>query len=162
MNIPAAHISTRPHRNQRRGHRDVALSRCASMPLQALHLGGNRITEPADLEKLGCLTALLELSLAGNPLTRKQTYRALLISKLPRLYSADGQVRHCIAPGSKRPIDRHLASLGAHYQKQEEKVTSPPSSHCAGCGVCSPVGARWIKHDRKISFMKWVVIMFQH
>ncbi|MEW5304785.1 MAG: hypothetical protein WDW36_007372 [Sanguina aurantia] len=79
-------------RLEENGLRSLANLHPLASSLQALHLGGNRITEPADLDKLGCLTALLELSLAGNPLTRKQTYRALLISKLPRLYSADGQV----------------------------------------------------------------------
>ncbi len=38
------------------------------------------------------LTALVELGLVNNPITRKQGYRLHLVTRLPRLCVADGQV----------------------------------------------------------------------
>ncbi|KAG2444570.1 hypothetical protein HXX76_001315 [Chlamydomonas incerta] len=60
--------------------------------LQALHVGSNRISEPADLDRLTVLTGLLEVTLAGNPIARKNTYRAMVIAKCPRLQVLDQQV----------------------------------------------------------------------
>ncbi|GFH26747.1 uncharacterized protein HaLaN_24944, partial [Haematococcus lacustris] len=60
--------------------------------LQALHVGQNRINEANDMERLSCLTNLVEVSLVNNPITRRQGYRTLLIAKCSRLYAADGQV----------------------------------------------------------------------
>ena len=62
-------------------------------PPQALHVGSNRISEPADLDRLTSLTGLLEVTLAGNPISRKNTYRAMVIAKCPRLQVLDQQVR---------------------------------------------------------------------
>ncbi|KAJ9527642.1 hypothetical protein QJQ45_025918 [Haematococcus lacustris] len=64
----------------------------ADVLLQALHVGQNRINEANDMERLSCLTNLVEVSLVNNPITRRQGYRTLLIAKCSRLYAADGQV----------------------------------------------------------------------
>ncbi|GFR51283.1 hypothetical protein Agub_g13641 [Astrephomene gubernaculifera] len=60
--------------------------------LQALHVGSNRIGEPADLDRLTCLTGLVEVTLAGNPISRKNTYRAMVIAKCPRIQVLDQQM----------------------------------------------------------------------
>jgi len=43
---------------------------------QALHLGTNRIADMSDVDKLSALPCLLDLTLANNPIARKQLYRA--------------------------------------------------------------------------------------
>lgn len=73
---------------------------CLVVP-QALHVGFNRITEPADLERLSTLGRLAEVSLAGNPLARKQAYRSAVASRCPMLQVLDGQVRICICMGPR-------------------------------------------------------------
>lgn len=40
--------------------------------LCVLHLAGNRLADLGELERLAALPSLLEVSLAGNPLVRKQ------------------------------------------------------------------------------------------
>jgi hypothetical protein len=72
--------------------RAAVLSGCGP---QALHVGSNRIGEPGDLERLSGLGGLLELSLAGNPLSRKNTYRTMVLAKAQRLHVLDAQVRGC-------------------------------------------------------------------
>ncbi|GLC71381.1 hypothetical protein PLESTF_001109300 [Pleodorina starrii] len=59
--------------------------------LQALHVGSNRISEPADLERLSALSGLMELTLAGNPLSRKNSYRPMVVARCPRLQVLDQQ-----------------------------------------------------------------------
>ncbi len=56
-------------------------------------MGSNRIAEAVDLDRLASLPGLLEVTLAGNPVARKQAYRAMLLARCPRLQVADGQVR---------------------------------------------------------------------
>lgn len=59
--------------------------------LSGLFLGYNRVVDPADLDRLVGLTALLEINLANNPVVRKQVYRAVLLGKLPSLRMIDGR-----------------------------------------------------------------------
>ena len=50
--------------------------------LQVLHLGYNRVSDTAELERLMGLTELMEISLVNNPVVRKQIYRAVLLGKV--------------------------------------------------------------------------------
>jgi hypothetical protein len=59
--------------------------------LQNLQLAGNRINDFAELDKLGELPRLRELSLVNNPLIRKNLYRQVVIRKLPRLEILDAK-----------------------------------------------------------------------
>jgi len=69
-----------------------SLSNLVPLPrLQALHLGANRVADMADLDKLSPLPNVLELTLANNPVARKQLYRATTIMKLPSLRVLDGK-----------------------------------------------------------------------
>lgn len=53
--------------------------------LQSLFLGGNRLADVYECDKLNELTNLVELVLCGNPLTRKNMYRQNVIKRLPSL-----------------------------------------------------------------------------
>nr|XP_025046618.1 leucine-rich repeat-containing protein 9 isoform X4 [Pelodiscus sinensis] len=58
--------------------------------LQKLFLGLNKIQELSELEKLEVIPSLKELSVYGNPVSRKMTHRPLLIFRLPSLQVLDG------------------------------------------------------------------------
>lgn len=59
--------------------------------LDNLQLAGNRINDYNDVDKLGDLSRLKKLTLANNPITRKNMYRQVMIRKLPRLEILDGK-----------------------------------------------------------------------
>lgn len=69
-------------------------SLCGLQPVAAslasLHVSGNRIVDLIEIDRLAALPALLEVTLTGNPLTRKHNYRQLLVNKCLRLQQADG------------------------------------------------------------------------
>uniref|UniRef100_A0ABM5FBZ2 Leucine-rich repeat-containing protein 9 n=1 Tax=Pogona vitticeps TaxID=103695 RepID=A0ABM5FBZ2_9SAUR len=58
--------------------------------LQKLFLGLNRIQDLSELEKLECLPCIKELSIYGNPVSRKICHRPFLIFRLPTLQVLDG------------------------------------------------------------------------
>ncbi|XP_048340618.1 leucine-rich repeat-containing protein 9 [Sphaerodactylus townsendi] len=58
--------------------------------LQKLFLGLNKIQDLFELEKLDCLPCLKELSVYGNPVSRKICHRPLLVFRLPSLQVVDG------------------------------------------------------------------------
>uniref|UniRef100_A0A8C3EZT1 Leucine rich repeat containing 9 n=1 Tax=Chrysemys picta bellii TaxID=8478 RepID=A0A8C3EZT1_CHRPI len=58
--------------------------------LQKLFLGLNKIQELSELEKLEVVPSLKELSIYGNPVTRKMSHRPLLVFRLPNLQVLDG------------------------------------------------------------------------
>ena len=59
--------------------------------LQLLYLGMNRVSEMAELDKLSTIPFLMELTLANNPVSRKQLYRANVIRRMPTLKIVDGR-----------------------------------------------------------------------
>ena len=63
----------------------------ALVSLRALHLGGNRVGEVSELEKLAPLAELGELTLAGNPVTRKQVYRPMALRHCEKAHTLDGR-----------------------------------------------------------------------
>ena len=63
----------------------------ALVSLRALHLGGNRVGEVSELEKLASLAELGELTLAGNPVTRKQVYRPMALRHCEKLHTLDAR-----------------------------------------------------------------------
>lgn len=54
-------------------------------------LSNNRISEFAEVEKLGELPALVELNLMSNTIARKQNYRTYILKRLINLLSIDGK-----------------------------------------------------------------------
>ncbi|XP_078418403.1 leucine-rich repeat-containing protein 9 isoform X2 [Cetorhinus maximus] len=58
--------------------------------LQRLFLGANKIQDIGELEKLDSLPNLTELSVVGNPVSRKMLYRPFLVFRLTRLQILDG------------------------------------------------------------------------
>lgn len=69
-----------------------SLSHFGPLPLlHALFLGGNRIAELIEIEKLSQLPSLHELVLANNPCARKPLYRATTLRKIPPLRVLDGR-----------------------------------------------------------------------
>ncbi|XP_043372598.1 leucine-rich repeat-containing protein 9 isoform X4 [Dermochelys coriacea] len=58
--------------------------------LQKLFLGFNKIQELSELDKLEVVPSLKELSIYGNPVTRKMSHRPLLVFRLPNLQVLDG------------------------------------------------------------------------
>ncbi len=59
--------------------------------LEALYLGGNRINDFNDFDRLGDMKRLRELSLVNNPITRKNYYRQVVLRKFPGLAALDGK-----------------------------------------------------------------------
>ncbi|XP_018417573.1 PREDICTED: leucine-rich repeat-containing protein 9-like [Nanorana parkeri] len=58
--------------------------------LKKLYIGFNKIQEISEVEKLEALPTLLELSVSGNPISRKMFHRQLLILRLQNLQILDG------------------------------------------------------------------------
>ena len=59
--------------------------------LQLLYLGMNRISDITEIDKLSSIPFLMELTLANNPVSRKQLYRANVIRRMPTLKIVDGR-----------------------------------------------------------------------
>ncbi|XP_069495003.1 leucine-rich repeat-containing protein 9 isoform X2 [Ambystoma mexicanum] len=59
------------------------------LQLKKLFLGFNKIQETAELEKLESLPSISELTIFGNPITRKMLHRPLLVYRLPNLQVLD-------------------------------------------------------------------------
>ncbi|XP_045436000.1 leucine-rich repeat-containing protein 9 isoform X2 [Pipistrellus kuhlii] len=60
------------------------------LKLEKLFLGYNKIQDIAELEKLDGLSSLRELTIYGNPISRKIVHRHVLIFRLPNLQMLDG------------------------------------------------------------------------
>ncbi|XP_008114930.1 leucine-rich repeat-containing protein 9 isoform X1 [Anolis carolinensis] len=73
--------------------------------LQKLFLGLNRIQELSELEKLDNLSCIKELSIYGNPVSRKICHRPLLIYRLPKLQVLDGIT---VSPEERARAEIHL------------------------------------------------------
>ncbi|XP_068110533.1 leucine-rich repeat-containing protein 9 [Hyperolius riggenbachi] len=58
--------------------------------LRKLFIGCNKIQEISEIEKLEAIPALSELSISGNPLSRKMFHRQLVILRLQNLQILDG------------------------------------------------------------------------
>eukprot|EP00795_Rhopilema_esculentum_P008396 gene8396-14373_t len=58
--------------------------------LQRLFIGLNRIQESAEIERLERLSNLIELSVIGNPVSRRLMHRPMLVFRQPNLISIDG------------------------------------------------------------------------
>lgn len=58
--------------------------------LRSFHLGGNRVQDMGEIEKMSTYSSLIELTIAGNPVSRRPAYRALVLRKLPTLMCLDG------------------------------------------------------------------------
>ncbi|KAG2449146.1 hypothetical protein HYH02_005893 [Chlamydomonas schloesseri] len=101
--------------------------------LQALHVGSNRINEPADLDRLTLLTGLVELTLAGNPISRKNTYRAMVIAKCPRLQVLDQQA---VTPEERDYSEQLYPPPGqqAQMQMQQQGMGAGPGFMAGGPG----------------------------
>jgi len=89
--------------------------------LQALFLGGNRIGELAEIDRLVPLPTLAELVLANNPCARKPLYRPTALRKLLTLRSLDGRE---VAPDDRERADLLLSSERvAQPNLHEQRVT---------------------------------------
>ncbi|XP_039597283.1 leucine-rich repeat-containing protein 9 [Polypterus senegalus] len=67
------------------------LSNLQPLPeLRKLFLGTNKIQDMTELEKLESLPKLTELTLTGNPVSRKVIYRSTVILRIPGLQTLDG------------------------------------------------------------------------
>ncbi|XP_063150021.1 leucine-rich repeat-containing protein 9 [Candoia aspera] len=99
--------------------------------LQKLFLGLNRIQDLAELEKLEYLPCIKELSIYGNPVSRKICHRPLLIFRLPNLQVLDGVtvspeeraraefhlLEQQILPSANCPIDCGFPGLSSSFPK---------------------------------------------
>ena len=95
-----------------------SLANFAPLPLlQALFLGGNRIGELNEIDRLIHLPALAELVLQNNPCARKPLYRPTALRKLIVLRSLDGRE---VALDERERADLLLSS---------ERVAPPYASH---------------------------------
>ncbi|XP_069063527.1 leucine-rich repeat-containing protein 9 [Pleurodeles waltl] len=60
------------------------------LQLKKLFLGFNKIQETAELDKLESLSSIVELTILGNPISRKMLHRPILVFRLPSLQILDG------------------------------------------------------------------------
>ncbi|XP_075049503.1 leucine-rich repeat-containing protein 9 [Mixophyes fleayi] len=60
------------------------------LKLKKLFIGFNKIQEISEVEKLEVISTLLELSITGNPISRKMFHRQLLVLRLQNLKILDG------------------------------------------------------------------------
>jgi hypothetical protein len=74
---------------------DCGLRSLSGLPalasLTLLRLGGNRLADANEIDRIACLTDLREVALAGNPLARRPVHRPLLVFKAPQIRVIDGQ-----------------------------------------------------------------------
>ncbi|XP_061469286.1 leucine-rich repeat-containing protein 9 isoform X2 [Rhineura floridana] len=89
--------------------------------LQKLFLGLNRIQDLSELEKLDCLPCIKELSIYGNPVSRKICHRPLLVFNLPNLQVLDGVT---VSPEERARAEVHLL----------EQQVFPPANSPIDCG----------------------------
>ena len=138
--------------------------------LERLFLGGNKIqvsppppslpppTHPlpqdyAELDKLHCLSRLLELSLLDNPVSRRHQHRLITVFNLPALLSLDGlrvtsqerQNAEAIFSINEEQVTHHCRVIfsviilgasghGGNAVARDTKQTRPPQSdECALC-----------------------------
>ncbi|XP_065844626.1 leucine-rich repeat-containing protein 9-like isoform X3 [Oscarella lobularis] len=92
--------------------------------LKRLYLGMNRIQNMAEIEKIGFLSTLLEVSLISNPATRKQLHRPLLIYRLPLVQIIDGLD---VSEEERMKIEFYFADQAS--QGPPEVVSSSSSSN---------------------------------
>uniref|UniRef100_A0A8D0H1M9 Leucine rich repeat containing 9 n=1 Tax=Sphenodon punctatus TaxID=8508 RepID=A0A8D0H1M9_SPHPU len=90
--------------------------------LQKLFLGFNRIQELSELEKLEAIPNLKELSVYGNPISRKTSHRPVLLFRLPNLQVLDG--------ATVSAEERTRAEL--HLLEQQVKRNSIKGLMCSG------------------------------
>nr|XP_033808784.1 leucine-rich repeat-containing protein 9 isoform X2 [Geotrypetes seraphini] len=85
--------------------------------LKKLFIGYNKIQEMSEVEKLEAFPTLKEISVFGNPISRKMYYRPLLVSRLPRLQVLDGT--------SVSIEERSRAEL--HFAEQQTLLVTNPA-----------------------------------
>ena len=59
--------------------------------LQSVFIGGNRVVEFWEVDRLAELPHLMEISLQNNPMARKPNYRNAIIKRLPSIVVFDGK-----------------------------------------------------------------------
>ena len=89
--------------------------------LQYLHAASNRITDVAELDHLTSLVSLAEVWLVDNTVTKKQWYRALLLSKCPQ-----AKVCTCLTAPIATAAQQVPSSQGMHLHD---------SLHCPCCSA---------------------------
>jgi hypothetical protein len=134
-------------------------------PLHRLSLArfaSNRITDVADIERIAALPSLLDLTLANNPLSRKQMYRATVIfrvtsltqldnkdisqderERVDMLFHTDARAQAVIGLGgavnfAPSPAPANPASLPSSASKVPIKIASVTFDQMTGVGGPSP------------------------
>ena len=101
--------------------------------LQALHLGGNRVSEVFEVEKIADMGSLVEIVLMANPMSRKAMYRVGIIKRMPQLIFLDDKevsmeekerVELINLADNKPPPLVHLSQAPANNSKVAVKLTS--------------------------------------
>ncbi|XP_051873980.1 leucine-rich repeat-containing protein 9 [Pristis pectinata] len=87
--------------------------------LQRLFLGGNKVQDIGELEKLDSLSNLTELSVVGNPVSRKMLCRPFLVFRLMNLQILDG------VPVSTEEKERAEFILCEHNATPLKPTTEP-------------------------------------
>ncbi|XP_072485470.1 leucine-rich repeat-containing protein 9 isoform X4 [Notamacropus eugenii] len=105
--------------------------------LEKLFLGYNKIQDMAELEKLEVIPSIRELTVYGNPISRKITYRHMLIYRLPNLQMLDGMTLNY--------DDRARAEF--HFVEPQSRKNSfvPVASSPVDCGQYGQAKAPPIK-----------------
>ncbi|XP_019851716.1 PREDICTED: leucine-rich repeat-containing protein 9-like [Amphimedon queenslandica] len=97
--------------------------------LERLYLGMNRIQDYSELEKLGCLSYLIELSIISNPISRRMQHRSLLIYKLPSLQSLDGVM---VTSDERQTAEATFSDRCQHQDEDQADTALLPSLTNAG------------------------------
>ncbi|CAM9822517.1 unnamed protein product [Scytosiphon promiscuus] len=99
--------------------------------LLSLSLAQNRLSDPSELDRLGALPNLMELSVCGNPMARRPYSRLALLSLFPSLAAVDSTD---ITPEEKR-----LSEAMAGGSTGVGIVTAPSNANSSGAwGLAIP------------------------
>uniref|UniRef100_A0A5F8G726 Leucine rich repeat containing 9 n=1 Tax=Monodelphis domestica TaxID=13616 RepID=A0A5F8G726_MONDO len=116
--------------------------------LEKLYLGYNKIQDLIELEKLEFIPSLRELTIYGNPISRKVSHRHMLIYRLPNLQMLDGiavnyddRARaefHFSEPQTRKNSHILKNSLSTHLQLTFVPVASSPVDYGQNGQVKAP------------------------
>ncbi|RKO90508.1 hypothetical protein BDK51DRAFT_36815 [Blyttiomyces helicus] len=107
--------------------------------LELLDLGSNLIATPSDVSALASLHTLTNLNLKGNPITKKEGYREMILTLVPTLRVLDGErfdPKFLERKGKRKAAEEKSKKFAEWIQKVDEKKdeAAERAHRCAAAG----------------------------